>query len=148
MHPKSSLPSAVRSASPARSASLVLLFGWIMVVNVHAAVPPGYYLVWSDEFGGSTLDTTRWGAFNGPNRDAYNTPGAATVSGGQLTITTYTTNGTHYSAILTTDGAFRYRYGYLEASISFNETSGMWSGLWMQSPAMGQYIGDPSTSGA
>ena len=113
-----------------------------------AAPPSGYYQVWADEFGGTSLDTSKWSAWSGPNRHAINTPSAATLGGGYLTITTYTTNGTHYSAILSTDGKFRYRYGYLEASIDFNTTPGMWSAYWLQSPTEGQYIGDPSASGA
>src|ERR1035438_1366233 len=51
-------------------------------------------------------------------------------------------------AILSTDGKFRYRYGYLEASIDFHTTPGMWSGFWLQSPTEGQFIGDPAASGA
>ena len=127
---------------------MLLRLSLLMVPTATATPPAGYYLVWADEFNGSSLDSTKWGAWSGPNRNAVNTPNAATVSGGYLAITTYTTNGTHYSAILSTDGKFRYRYGYLEASIDFHTTPGMWSGFWLQSPTEGQFIGDPAASGA
>ena len=83
-----------------------------------------------------------------PQPDAINTPDAVTVSGGNLTITTYTANGTHYSGIISSDGRFRARYGYLEASIQFSTSRGMWSAFWLQSPNEGQFIGDTSASGA
>jgi beta-glucanase (GH16 family) len=127
---------------------MLLRLSLLMVPTATATPPAGYYLVWADEFSGSSLDSTKWAAWSGPNRNAVNTPNAATVSGGYLAITTYTTNGTHYSAILSTDGKFRYRYGYLEASIDFHTTPGMWSGFWLQSPTEGQFIGDPAASGA
>lgn len=110
--------------------------------------PAGYYLVWSDEFNGSSLDGSKWWTWAGVNRDAINVADAVTVQGGYLTLTTYTTNGTDYSAILSSDGNFRFRYGYLESSIQFDTTAGMWSGFWLQSPNEGQFIGDTSASGA
>jgi autotransporter-associated beta strand protein len=124
------------------------LLGWLVAMDGLAAPPAGYYLVWSDEFDGSSLDGTKWWTWSGPNRDALNVADAVTVAGGHLTITTYTVNGTHYTAIISSDGKFRYRYGYLEASIQFNTTPGMWSAFWLQSPNEGQYLGDPSASGA
>ena len=127
--------------------SFILLF-LLLAVNAPAAPPPGYYLVWTDEFSGTSLDGSKWWAWVGPSRNAVNTPDAVTVGGGYLTLTTYTVNGTHYSAILSSDGLFRPWYGYLEASINFNTTAGMWSGYWLQSPNEGQYLGDTSASGA
>ena len=126
----------------------VVFGGGLIVLNASAAPPAGYYLVWGDEFNGSSLDPTKWWAWAGPNRSAVNTPAAATVGGGNLTITTYTANGTHYSGIISSDGKFRARYGYWESSIEFSGSAGMWSGFWLQSPNEDQFIGDPSASGA
>ena len=130
------------------SGAIALLVLLLLAVNAPAAPPPGYYLVWADEFNGTSLDGSKWWAWVGPSRDAVNTPDAVTVGGGYLTLTTYTVNGTHYSAILSSDGLFRPWYGYLEASINFDTTAGMWSGFWLQSPNEGQYLGDTSASGA
>jgi beta-glucanase (GH16 family) len=127
---------------------ILLLPGSLMVPNASAAPPAGYYLVWADEFNGSSLDSAKWGAWNGPNRSGYNVPDAVTVGGGNLTITTYITNGTHYTGIISSDGRFRARYGYWEASIQFSGSPGMWSAFWLQSPNEGQFLGDPSASGA
>ena len=122
--------------------------GSLIVLNVSAAPPAGYYLVWADEFNGSSLDPAKWWAWNGPNRSGFNVPDAVTVGGGNLTITTYTSNGTHYTGIISSDGRFRARYGYWESSIEFSGSPGMWSAFWLQSPNEGQFIGGPSASGA
>jgi autotransporter-associated beta strand protein len=114
-----------------------------------ATPPAGYYEVWGDEFNGTSLDTTKWDYWlPGPRRDAVNVTNAVSVSGGYLTITTYTDNGTNYTAMVANDGKFRSRYGYWEASIKWGDTNGMWSAFWMQSPTMGTYLNDPVVSGS
>jgi autotransporter-associated beta strand protein len=128
---------------------LFLLLGLMVgVVASNAAAPAGYYLVWADEFTGSSLDTTKWNYWlAGQRRDAINTSSAVSVGSGNLTITTYTTNGTHYTGMIATDNKFRTKFGYWEASIDWNDAPGMWSAYWMQSPTMGADISDPVTSG-
>lgn len=129
--------------------SLIVLLGTLLFcTHANAAPPAGYYLVWADEFSGSSLDTTKWNYWlAGPRRDAVNVSSAVSVSGGNLAITTYTTNGTHYTGIIATDNKFRTKFGYWEASIDWNDAPGMWSAYWMQSPTMGANISDPVTSG-
>jgi autotransporter-associated beta strand protein len=144
-----SLPVAAGRAACSLCVPIVaLVLSCVATPHLGAAPPPGYYLVWGDEFEASSLDGTKWWTWSGANRDAINVANAVTVQGGYLTIKTYTTNNTHYTAIISSDGKFRYRYGYLEASIQFSTTPGMWSAFWLQSPNEGQYIGDPSASGA
>jgi autotransporter-associated beta strand protein len=132
--------------------ALAAIFTWIgaLFFTTHsiAAPPAGYYLVWADEFSGSSLDTTKWNYWlAGPRRDAVNVSSAVSVGGGNLTITTYTTNGTHYTGMIATDNKFRSKFGYWEASIDWNDAPGMWSAYWMQSPTMGADLSDPVTSG-
>ncbi|HEU6448030.1 MAG TPA: family 16 glycosylhydrolase [Verrucomicrobiae bacterium] len=118
-------------------------------MGAFASPPNGYYLVWSDEFNGSSLDTSKWDYWLlGNRRDAVNTSSAVSVGGGNLTITTYTSGGTHYTAMIATDGTFRPRYGYWESSIKWSDTNGMWSAFWFQSPTMGNYLSDPIVSGS
>ena len=47
------------------------------------------------------------------------------VANGNLTITTYTQNGTHYTGWLDGTNGLRGTYGYLEARINFNDAAGM-----------------------
>lgn len=131
--------------SLSRFAAFLLLFA---ALGALAAPPPGYYLVWGDEFNGTSLDPTKWWVWNQPDRSGYSVPQAATVGGGYLTITTYTTNGANYSAIVSSDGFFRERFGYVEASVEFNGSAGMFSDFWLQSAINGDFIGYPAAEGA
>ena len=116
---------------------------------IFASPPAGYYLAWSDEFNATSLDTTKWDYWLlGSRRDAVNTASAVSLNGSNLVITTYTSGGTHYTAMVANDGKFRSRYGYWEASIKWGDTNGMWSAFWMQSPTMGTYLSDPVVSGS
>jgi len=128
---------------------LALLFlGGFAALKAPAAPPAGYYLVWGDEFDGTSLDPTKWWAWDQPDRSGYAVPQAVTVGGGYLTITTYSTNSLNYSAIVSSDGRFRARYGYTEASVEFNGSPGMFSDFWINSANNGEFVGDPAAEGA
>jgi beta-glucanase (GH16 family)/regulation of enolase protein 1 (concanavalin A-like superfamily) len=123
--------------------------GVALALPLHA-VPPtvGWTLVWQDEFEGAALDSTRWIHWlPGARRDAINTSNAVNVAGGVLTISTYTVAGVHYTGMISTDTKFLPAYGYLEARIDYDSTPGMWSAFWLQSPTMGNPLGDPETAG-
>lgn len=108
----------------------------------------GWALVWEDEFDDTTLDSTKWIHWlPGARRDAINTADAVSVSGGVLTISTYTAAGQHYTGMISTQNQFQPAYGYIEARIDFDGSPGMWSAFWMQSPTMGNPLGDPETAG-
>jgi autotransporter-associated beta strand protein len=128
----------------------VILTGCLMALSAWASPPANYYLVWSDEFAGSSLDTSKWvyWLYPGTYKDATLSQSAFSESGDHGVITTYTSGSTHYTAMLSTQGKFHARYGYFEANIQWADNTGMWSAFWLQSPAMGSYIGDPATGGA
>ena len=134
----------------------LVAFGLITVLrslslNPAAATPPsGYYLVWGDEFNGTSLDTTKWDYWC-DNRNwgkAYNDGAvAASVSNGHLVITTKTISGKTYTAMVASDNHFRPRCGYYEASIKWGDYSGMRSAFWLRSPILGTYLYDPLDDG-
>lgn len=115
------------------------------------AAPPsgaGWNLAWNDEFNGTSMDTTKWRHWLlGARRDAVNSPSAVSVDNGSLIISTYTSGGTHYTGMISTQDTYAYTYGYVEARINFDSNPGMWSAFWMQSPTMGNPIGSPNTAG-
>ena len=121
----------------------------VATVRGAAETPPaGYQLAWSDEFDGATLDMNKW-SYRGLGRrhDALNVSDALSVGGGQLTITTYTSGGKHYTGMIGTEGKFERRFGYWEARLQFEGAPGMWSAFWIQTPTFGRPAGDPVTAG-
>lgn len=113
-----------------------------------ATPPPGYYLVWGDEFNETSLDTNKWtywvpGVFG----NAVNVTNAVSLNGSNLVITTYTVGVTNYTAIVASQYHFHPRYGYYESSIQWGDTNGEWSAFWLRSPTMGTYLDDAFVSG-
>lgn len=101
---------------------------------------------WSDEFNGTAVDTSKWTVGTGARRDATNTSAAVSVSGGALTVKTYTEGGKHYTGWLGSNGKFENCFGYWEARIRYNSSPGMWSAFWLQPYGINN-IGDPAGNG-
>ena len=117
----------------------------VPLVNCGFAVAPaGYSLTWSDEFNGSSVDLSKWRVSTNPYHDATFTPNALSVSGGNLTITTYTVGGTNYSGYINTYTHFLQKYGYFEARIKFDQSLGTSSGFWLNAPG---YFSYPAATG-
>lgn len=108
-----------------------------------AADAAQWKLVWRDEF-----DGTKWTAQAVPRKDAQNTPDAATVRDGIMTITTWTDAGKHSTGFLRSIGKFETTYGYFEARIRFHTTPGQWGAFWLTSPSLGKPLGDVAKAGA
>lgn len=106
-------------------------------------------LVWSDEFNGTSLDTSKWtceignGSSGwGNNELEYYTDRSDNVSvhDGALHITAKRENYNGYnytSARLKTQDKFYFTYGHIEARIALPSGSGIWPAFWM----LGQNIG-------
>ncbi len=134
-------PSATVSKLARHHAGIVgFALAWLVCSVAALAAPPsgaGWQVVFSDEFEGEGLDLQKWRhEGTGLRRQAYNTPGAVKVDGGNLTISTFTIGSTHYTGMVTTAATFLYSYGYIEARINFDTSPGMWSAFWLQSPTM------------
>jgi beta-glucanase (GH16 family) len=102
------------------------------------AVKPIYSLVWSDEFDGTAVDTSKWtydlGNLNVNNEKEFYQTQNATLSNGNLVITAKkeSVGGQPYtSARLKTLGKFTQTYGRIEASIKLPMGMGMWPAFWM-----------------
>jgi beta-glucanase (GH16 family) len=105
-----------------------------------------YTLVWSDEFDGSSLNTSNWtyetgGGGWGNNERQYYTAGQnATVSGGVLTIQARRVTSGYScwygtcewtSTRIKTQGKREFKYGRLEARLALPLGAGVWPAFWM-----------------
>lgn len=111
------------------------------------ATYPGYYLLWSDEFEGESLDTDYWtyetgGGGWGNGELEYYTEKNATVNDGVLIITakreevndSSTTYEYTSSRIKTAKKAYT-TYGRIEARIKLDAQIAMWPAFWMMPEA-------------
>jgi len=106
-------------------------------------------LVFSDEFSGSSLDSSKWTAnwlgapesvtapANGSETGCYD-PAQVSVTGGEADLTAVakscTVNGKSYayrSGMIQTDGKFNFTHGYAEARIWTPAGTGMWPAFWL-----------------
>jgi len=101
-------------------------------------VTPIYQLVWSDEFNGSSVDTTKWVFENRNvgvnNEEEYYLPTNVSVANGNLVLTAKkeTYGGQPYtSGKITTFNKFTQLYGRIEARIKLPLGQGTWPAFWM-----------------
>ncbi len=94
----------------------LLFFLSLLAAGPAWATPPlpfGSTVAFEDDFSGIALDTTKWRhRLLGPRRDSVTVEEAVSVADGQLTITTYTEDGVHYSGMIGTQETFLQAYGY------------------------------------
>jgi beta-glucanase (GH16 family) len=99
---------------------------------------PTYTLVWSDEFNGSTVDTTKWTFETGNpgvnGEKEYYRAANATVANGNLVIAAKqeSVGGFPYtSARMNTLNKVTAEYGRIEARIKLPLGAGLWPAFWM-----------------
>ncbi len=126
----------------------LLLSGVLFLAS--ASPPPGYSLVWSDEFNGTSLDTTVWsydtGGINPNTEEEYYTRSCVTVENGNLVVwCKYNPNGTdgapspaqakYTSGHINSGDKKIFTYGYFEVRMitPVGQVSGpgLWSVVWL-----------------
>lgn len=98
-----------------------------------------YKLVWSDEFNGTTINTSNWtfdkgGGGWGNNEKEYYTTSNAMVTNGKLIISArkQTFMGYNYTSTrMKTQGKREFTYGKIEANIKMPMGQGLWPAFWM-----------------
>lgn len=123
--------------------------------TVKAAPTTNSTLVWSDEFNGSSLDTSKWGYEIGTGAGGWgnnelqyytNRTDNAYVLDGALHIKAKKEayGGMNYtSARLNTNGKFTFQYGYVEARLALPSNQGIWPAFWMLGANIGS-VGWPA----
>jgi beta-glucanase (GH16 family) len=107
----------------------------------------GYSLIWEDNFDGYKLDSTKWSYRQSPRRIGVFSKEALSVKDGFLNISAFTKNDTLYTGLVETKDKFMTTYGYFECRAQMQQSSGIWSAFWLQSPKISQGE-DPATFGA
>lgn len=102
---------------------------------------PGYSLVWSDEFNGTSLDASAWTYETGNNGWGNNElenytdrPDNVTLQDGKLVIHALKENygGASYtSARIKTQGKKEFKYGRIDIRAILPKGKGVWPALWM-----------------
>jgi beta-glucanase (GH16 family) len=103
--------------------------------------PPGWKLVWHDEFDGTEIDTANWtydigagGWGNGEAQYYTSRPENARVENGMLVIDARQEkyqDSYYTSARLKTQGLQSFQYGRIEARLRVPSGDGMWPAFWM-----------------
>ncbi|KWX71251.1 RICIN domain-containing protein [Paenibacillus jilunlii] len=125
--------------------SLLVMFALLITLfptgNVYAAT--NWNLAWSDEFDGTSLNTSNWTAEIGTGNSGWGNnelqyytsrPQNLQVTGGNLVITALkeSYNGSSYtSARIKTQGKKSFTYGKIEARIKLPSGQGLWPAFWM-----------------
>jgi beta-glucanase (GH16 family) len=107
----------------------------------------GYHLFWEDSFEGNKLDTTKWSYRQSSRRIGKFAKDALSVKDGFLTISAFMKNDTIHTGIVETKGKFMTTYGYFECRAKMQQSTGIWSAFWLQSPKISNGE-DPSKFGA
>ena len=109
----------------------------------------GYELVWSDEFEGEVLDFAKWDYRGlGPRRDAINVKDTVSLDGdGHLVLTTRRVGDKYHTAMIGTQGKYETAFGYFECRVKLQKQIGHWSAFWIQSPTLGNPVGNPNKAG-
>ncbi|MDI6447752.1 family 16 glycosylhydrolase [Anaerobaca lacustris] len=129
--------------------SIEYVRSWKQRADAPLPVGDGYKLVWSDEFDGETLDLSKWDYRGlGPRRNAINVKETVSLDGeGHLVLTTKRVGDAWHTAMIGTQGKFETTFGYFECRVRLQEQIGHWSAFWLQSPSLGDPLGDPATAG-
>lgn len=115
--------------------------GPIAATATPVAAPPGWTLVWHDEFDGAAIDPANWkfdlggGGWGNGEAEYYTArPENARLENGQLVIEARQEKyeGSYYtSARLKTQGLREFRYGRIEARLKVPVGAGLWPAFWM-----------------
>jgi beta-glucanase (GH16 family) len=107
----------------------------------------GYKLFWEDNFDGTQLDTTKWRYRESARRVGFFSPKAISLKDGFLNIAAIKQNDTLYTALVETKDKFMTTYGYFECRAQMQQSTGIWSAFWLQSPKISDGA-DPAVYGA
>ena len=124
---------------------VIFLLSLVLFSQPLFAAPPGDQSQWtitfSDEFDGSSLDTTKWATYrsdggrNIADAQSWCIDSNVSVSGGALRLKAtniQSHSGYPYSgSCVSGHNAFNQMYGYFESSMKLPKGAGMWPAFWL-----------------
>jgi beta-glucanase (GH16 family) len=132
------LPAACQKNSAGSTPKTVTVVPPVIPVTVADTSLANYSLVWSDEFNGTAVDTTKWTFETGNpgvnNEREYYQAANAAVADGSLIITAKKQtvgNFLYTSARMNTLNKVSAQYGRVEARIKLPLGAGLWPAFWM-----------------
>ncbi len=149
INPMSILPLLRRCAAFAKPtpASFVVGLLSLAAISTQASPPPGYNLVWADEFNGGVNaqpNSNNWGydlgggGWGNGELETYVNDWAHVhiISDSQATdgqaLQIQATNANGYQSVrMKTQGKYSFKYGFIEARIKLPYGQGMWPAFWM-----------------
>lgn len=117
-----------------------------------STLPPGaagYVLTFEDDFGGTELDASKWRPRSlGRRKQGIVVEDTSLLDGeGHLVMTLRQAGEDYHIAQVSTQETFLQRFGYFECRARVNHEPGAHTAFWLQSPALGQGLGDPARFG-
>lgn len=104
-----------------------------------------YYLVWNDEFSGTTVDNAKWMIKNEPRRLWYWSPKSVSVSNGNLVLKAFKDGDKYLTGAVSSAERAEIVNGYFEARIKFAESRGHWFTYWIFSNSVWRDTPDGSS---
>lgn len=120
--------------------ALLAIAGAALAAQSPAApsAPPGWKLLWSDEFDQASVDTKTWrysdgggGWGNGELQKYTNLPENVRTEDGALVIEARKTGDGYTSGRISTRGTFWFTYGRVESRMKIPQTQSIWPAFWM-----------------
>jgi beta-glucanase (GH16 family) len=90
-----------------------------------------YFLVFRDEFNGTSIDGKQWITLSGQRKGGYWDTNAVYVGNGCLVLKTFKDSIGYKSGAINSKGAFQATYGYFEVRMKFQTQQGHWPAFWL-----------------
>ncbi|HEY8240818.1 MAG TPA: glycoside hydrolase family 16 protein, partial [Kiritimatiellia bacterium] len=115
-----------------------ILLGLVVSAAAHADNPPGWHLLWGDEFDGEAIDAARWNVMDAGlvknNELQYYSPDDAFLRDGSLVLRAQRRllGGRDYtSGHIDSKGHFALAFGRVEFRAKMAKGQGLWPAVWM-----------------
>lgn len=133
---------------------ILLILGLILLQNIDAQTPThileDYQLVWSDEFNGTIIDSTKWDYRSTGDKRQFGIvyeENSYLDNNGNLVIAVTKEDSIYKIGQIGTQDKYLTKYGYFECRAKMNKQLGPHVAFWLQSPYIHKENNNPSEYG-